>query len=371
CLADYVDIAVQRVDGTREFVGRFCGDHKPKPFLAIHPQVEIIFHADLAEQSSGFLGTYEFIEEEIIPAPVSKTRGHAGCGGTLSGVGGTLVSPSFPHSFPANVDCLWLIRVQRGRQVLIKMTDLQLLGSIASCQEAEVSVYDGYGSLEWQRGSAKVMSYCGSLGYFKNPGDKVVVSQRNRLIVRFRTTQRSRVAQSPLAGFRLVWTEVELLPVENCTASGRLPCLDSQFCIDAHSSSAKPCQNVSNYCIHPTLRCDGQSNCSEEDYSDELQCEFLLNKTGKKQLISASAQISLASTTSTVSSLFALLRFASYATQSKKMENMRLVPAVVFLVVRQPTLRCDGQSNCSEEDYSDELQCEFLLNKTGKKQLVN
>lgn len=55
-----------------------------------------------------------------------------GCGGTETGDGGTIVSPGYPHSFPKDVECVWLIRVENSKHIYIRILDLQLYGSIGN-----------------------------------------------------------------------------------------------------------------------------------------------------------------------------------------------------------------------------------------------
>lgn len=43
----------------------------------------------------------------VVPSP-------AMCGGTLSGVGGVILSPGFPGAYPNNLDCTWRIALPVG-----------------------------------------------------------------------------------------------------------------------------------------------------------------------------------------------------------------------------------------------------------------
>lgn len=75
---------------------------------------------------TGFFGHYEFTDESSVPPPPSSNV--TDCGGTLSGVGGILTSPNYPHSFPKDVDCAWLIRVDYEKHIYVRVLELQLKG---------------------------------------------------------------------------------------------------------------------------------------------------------------------------------------------------------------------------------------------------
>uniref|UniRef100_A0A915LX09 Uncharacterized protein n=1 Tax=Meloidogyne javanica TaxID=6303 RepID=A0A915LX09_MELJA len=98
---------------------------------------------------------------------------------------------------------------------------------------------------------------------------------------------------SPI-GFRLLWTQVHSLiatssdfplttDIENSVSqdaeenfdvitSDLCPgfvCLGGYFCLDSQNSV---CVERNRLCINETLRCDGISNCAENDDSDEEYC---------------------------------------------------------------------------------------------------
>ncbi len=39
---------------------------------------------------------------------------------------GEIVNPGYPTTFPANVTCNWLIRVDRGKKIYIRLLELEL-----------------------------------------------------------------------------------------------------------------------------------------------------------------------------------------------------------------------------------------------------
>ena len=48
-----------------------------------------------------------------------------GCGGSLSGVTGTVSSPNYPNNYPSNSDCTWTITIPEGI-ILLSFTNLDV-----------------------------------------------------------------------------------------------------------------------------------------------------------------------------------------------------------------------------------------------------
>jgi hypothetical protein len=60
------------------------------------------------------------------------------CGGIADGRhSGEIVSPGYPFGYPADIECNWLIRVERGKQIYVKLIDLQLTETIGVCAPAQ------------------------------------------------------------------------------------------------------------------------------------------------------------------------------------------------------------------------------------------
>lgn len=179
------------------------------------------------------------------------------------------MSPGYPESFPKDVDCNWLIRVDYDKHIYIRVLELQLKGSIANCGEAELAVYDGYSNLKVN--PVQLKRYCGDLKYYKNTEEKTELSRRNRILVRLRTTVQSPIQQpGQIIGFKLVWTAVTFQPTDACK---EYSCPKSQYCMNSESRS---CTETRQYCIDRSLVCDGLPNCSDEDFSDEDRCNLPL-----------------------------------------------------------------------------------------------
>lgn len=68
---------------------------------------------------------------EMIPPPKS-TANVSNCGGTITGVGGIIVSPGYPFYFPKDVECIWLLRVDYNKKIYVRILKMQLYGSIGN-----------------------------------------------------------------------------------------------------------------------------------------------------------------------------------------------------------------------------------------------
>lgn len=48
------------------------------------------------------------------------------CGGTYFTNSGVIRSPNYPNYYPTNRDCVWVISVPVGQQILLNITDFDL-----------------------------------------------------------------------------------------------------------------------------------------------------------------------------------------------------------------------------------------------------
>ncbi|XP_042229104.1 uncharacterized protein LOC121871061 [Homarus americanus] len=271
CVADYMDVTSVDMAGVRQFVGRYCGGEVVSPLLTLHPRLELLLTTNLALHAQGFSAHYVFLHEETVKPSAQVMGGREVCGGLVEGPGGSLISPGFPQGFPAGLSCTWLLRARPHYHVYLYVHQLQLQGSIANCRRAELAIHDGYqpqGNLQ-----ERLKSFCGDLHYYRNQADKVVLSQWNRLLVTFRTGEPSDNT-TKFAGFHLFWTEVLLTTQANCSSHRGFWCPRSVYCVGISRDGG--CITTANFCIHPSLVCDGQPNCSEGDQSDETECQDMV-----------------------------------------------------------------------------------------------
>uniref|UniRef100_A0A915J757 CUB domain-containing protein n=1 Tax=Romanomermis culicivorax TaxID=13658 RepID=A0A915J757_ROMCU len=282
CLHNYVEIVVIDYYNEDHVSGRYCGNVAPPNLTTMQKGVDLVFSTSGARFYQGFKGTYRFIPERAVPPPRSFYPGKlnanaAGCGGIAQGYhGGVIKSPGYPNDYPANVDCNWVIRVRQNMKIFIKVLELELTPSITQCDDAQLVVLDGYAHVSNETLPAATnhqrIILCGESKYHNDEGLKSVMSIRNRMNIRFKTSKppptetriRRRDFGSPI-GFYLVWTEVST--EDTCD---KFYCRGGAYCID---EGKKVCADRKRYCIDSSLVCDGIPNCAESDDSDEDNCK--------------------------------------------------------------------------------------------------
>ncbi|KAE9554069.1 hypothetical protein FO519_002711 [Halicephalobus sp. NKZ332] len=197
-------------------------------------------------------------------------------------IDGEITSPGFPSTFPKNVSCHWLIRVNANKKIYIRLVHLELSPTMAECDRASLYIIDGYkyellasnSARKWIDQSTEVR-FCGGHAYYNEEGMKSYLSQGNRVIVKFITKESPNPEQHqkfdeeglPI-GFKLLWTEVNSLvnEVEDEKPCDGFTCRGGEFCLD---DGLNICATRMRLCINKTLQCNGVANCAENDNSDE------------------------------------------------------------------------------------------------------
>mgnify|MGYP000122601394 FL=1 len=65
-----------------------------------------------------------------------------GCGGTLTGINGSLTSPGYPGNYTSASTCSWLVQVPERRVVTMTFTDIRMFDAV-NCETDYVIVYNG------------------------------------------------------------------------------------------------------------------------------------------------------------------------------------------------------------------------------------
>ncbi|EZA59389.1 Cubilin [Ooceraea biroi] len=112
CEREYVEIRDGGTDGSR-LMGRFCKDVAPSTMTTTGNMMYIYFYTDVAEPKNGF--------KAVI------TSGEV-CGGILRGTSGIIKSPNYPHSYPKNQSCTWLIIGPTEHTLKLEFRDIHLPG---------------------------------------------------------------------------------------------------------------------------------------------------------------------------------------------------------------------------------------------------
>ncbi|XP_066579431.1 cubilin [Amia ocellicauda] len=82
----------------------------------------------------------QFVSGKGFNASWQEVQG--GCGGIFTAPSGEIHSPQFPSNYPDNVDCSWLINVDRSHRILLNFTVFEV-ESHDFCTYDYVAVYDG------------------------------------------------------------------------------------------------------------------------------------------------------------------------------------------------------------------------------------
>ncbi|XP_011637168.1 cubilin-like [Pogonomyrmex barbatus] len=112
CEREYVEIRDGGTDGSR-FLGKFCKDIAPSSMSTTGNMIYVHFYTDVAEPKNGF--------KAVI------TVGEI-CGGILRSPTGVIQSPNYPHPYPTNQNCSWLIIAPTDHTLKLQFRDLELPG---------------------------------------------------------------------------------------------------------------------------------------------------------------------------------------------------------------------------------------------------
>lgn len=257
CKYDYIEISSINAHGYKEQPkASYCGTTTPPVYISTHSKLEVVFHSDVTTNAKGFLGHYEFLDKNWHPFPPSTI----GCGpGYLTGSGGTIHSPRYPETYPAEAGCTWVIQVQQHQRVLLNLLSLDITNS-GKCHETNIlMIFDGFITPD-----KDPLRYCGQLQH-EAEGRREYLSQGDRVVVRFESGIAN---QDGNKGFDMVWTAVTLEKSGNCQGfecarEGTTRCdrsLGQELCNDQH------------FCIDDSLTCNEVPNCGVADHSDENKC---------------------------------------------------------------------------------------------------
>nr|XP_039268068.1 cubilin-like [Styela clava] len=95
--------------------------------------------------SSSSLMTVRFITDALVSGRgfhASFEEKAGGCGGSLTSTSGTITSPNYPNTYPANTDCEWVIDVGKGSTVVIEFEVFEIEEEEV-CEFDYVAMYDG------------------------------------------------------------------------------------------------------------------------------------------------------------------------------------------------------------------------------------
>ncbi|KAJ0177495.1 hypothetical protein K1T71_007504 [Dendrolimus kikuchii] len=114
CQSDYV--AITEIDENNEntLLGKFCGNNAPAALTTSTNRLKVVYESDSSVRSVGFSVSYTFLDE----------KSH--CGGISIKSHGFIYSPGWPKKYEPNRDCIWVITVPVGQQIVLNISQFDL-----------------------------------------------------------------------------------------------------------------------------------------------------------------------------------------------------------------------------------------------------
>uniref|UniRef100_A0A915LGX0 CUB domain-containing protein n=1 Tax=Meloidogyne javanica TaxID=6303 RepID=A0A915LGX0_MELJA len=145
CLRDYFILTFIDREGLEHTSERICGNKKPKSIQSMQSKLRVLFIAtspplqhylpntNTSKRWKGFKLRFDFVKEEKISVinsqyeePNKRYRSECGGANLPNYLSGIIQSPGFPSTYPQNVNCFWLIRVDPNKRIYIRIMDLEL-----------------------------------------------------------------------------------------------------------------------------------------------------------------------------------------------------------------------------------------------------
>ncbi|XP_063985313.1 cubilin homolog [Diachasmimorpha longicaudata] len=127
CRYDYLEIR-NGAHSTSPLIGKYCGDDIPATINSFTNFLYLKFKSDGSISGRGFEITWDATKR--------------GCGGTLTGSSGDIMSPNYPGPYAMFSDCTWNIVVTQGNRIQIILVDVDL-NADSSCIGDHVEISEG------------------------------------------------------------------------------------------------------------------------------------------------------------------------------------------------------------------------------------
>ena len=175
CDNDFVEVHDNEVG----LIGKYCAGYiPPRQLTSRSNMLRVIFKSD-NWTTSGFNGNFRAI--------------YASCGGFLTDTRGDLLSPSYPESFPADIQCVWQIRVPLDYVIELRFSDFNMDG-MYPCSVDYVKLTDGFNTTATELGH-----FCAT----RPPKETVFRSTGNKMSLEYRSYK-----ESNSAGFKAHYARV-------------------------------------------------------------------------------------------------------------------------------------------------------------------
>ena len=127
CTNDFVEIR----DSDLAFIGRYCGTRIPPAITSRENLLFVSFKSNRNRGQEGFAAAYSFLDATT------------SCGGNFFTDSGIIRSPGYPNTnYPHQRDCVWLIEVQNGRQIVLNVTHFELENN-SNCRFDYLEIHNG------------------------------------------------------------------------------------------------------------------------------------------------------------------------------------------------------------------------------------
>ncbi|XP_072174323.1 cubilin-like [Diadema setosum] len=117
---DYVTVR-QGNSETAPEVGTYCGTTVPAPITSVGPSLFVSLFTDSSISGQGFRATY--------------STSDSACGGTFAAMSGSITSPSYPTSYPQDVECVWLFPTSAGNSIQVSFSVFNIESSNGCAQD--------------------------------------------------------------------------------------------------------------------------------------------------------------------------------------------------------------------------------------------
>ena len=157
CSLDYLKL-YDGHDSTRDTsYGPFCHFTPPEVLKMSSNLVMAVFHAGPSHSPSrrGFRCTFESVEAPTTLPPTPPPTILPPCGGVLNTASGSFQTPSWPETYPVNVDCEWRIQLPDARKLVELKCDHQpfgIAGTLPACDKDYLKLYDGHSKQDTAHG---------------------------------------------------------------------------------------------------------------------------------------------------------------------------------------------------------------------------
>ncbi|KAG9475796.1 hypothetical protein GDO78_003941, partial [Eleutherodactylus coqui] len=129
------------------FIGKFCGDVRPRPLLITHTSITLKFISDFQESKTGFSLSYLAVEPNLYPG--------SDCGSVAVIIAeGEIQTMNHPQQYNSNADCQWVIHSPMDHLIKITFQAFELEPS-RDCIFDRLTVYHDL------QGSMVAGKYCG------------------------------------------------------------------------------------------------------------------------------------------------------------------------------------------------------------------